>query len=85
MNNLHDVPKDNGSIIRTVILGVALLNQFLLGAGYSPLPVDDAQIEFWLTSAFTAAAAIAAWWKDNDITRKARMAAKLAKEKGLKK
>ena len=84
MNNLHDVPKDNGSIIRTVILGVALLNQFLLGAGYSPLPVDDAQMEFWLATGFTAAAAITTWWKNNNLTRKARMADKLAKQKGLK-
>lgn len=84
MNNYHNVPKDNGSIIRTVILGIALLNQLLVSAGYSPLPFDDAQIELWLSTGFTVVAAIVAWWKNNDLTRKARMSKKLAEERGLK-
>ncbi|KAA0956621.1 phage holin [Planococcus sp. ANT_H30] len=81
---MTNLPTDNGSIIRTVILGIALLNQLLVGAGYSPLPFEDAQIELMLSTTFTVVAAIVAWWKNNNLTRKAKMADKLAREKGLK-
>lgn len=80
---LNPVPVDSGAIIRTVILAVALLNQLLVSAGYSPLPIDDEGIELMISTGFTAVAAIVAWWKNNSITRKARQADKLAKEKRL--
>lgn len=63
---------DKGTIIRTVLLALALLNQSLVLAGYSPLPFEDAQVEVFLTGAFTVATALWAWFKNNDITRKAR-------------
>lgn len=63
---------DKGTIIRTVLLALALLNQSLVLAGYSPLPFEDAQVEVFLTGAFTAVTALWAWFKNNDITRKAR-------------
>lgn len=59
-------------IIRTVVLASALLNQSLVLAGYSPLPFDDAQVESFVASAFTIVASVLAWWKDNDVTKKAR-------------
>lgn len=63
---------DKMMIIRTVVLFVALLNQALVLAGFSPLPFTDEQVEKGLTAVFTVVAAIWAWWKDNDVTRKAR-------------
>jgi SPP1 family holin len=84
LNNLNPVPPNTGSIIRTVILAVALINQLLVSAGYSPLPFENEQIELGLSTAFTVIAALISWWKNNDLTRKARLASKLAKEKGLK-
>lgn len=74
---------DNGTIIRTVLLALALLNQSLVLAGYSPLPFEDAQVEVFLTGAFTVVTALWTWWKNNDITRKARKADELAKRNGL--
>jgi SPP1 family holin len=59
-------------IIRTIVLVVALVNQSLVLAGYSPLPFDDAQVENAVTIVFTVGAAIMNWWYDNDVTRKAR-------------
>jgi SPP1 family holin len=59
-------------IIRTIVLVVALVNQSLVLAGYSPLPFDDAQVENGVTIVFTVGAAIMNWWYDNDVTRKAR-------------
>lgn len=63
---------DKMMIIRTVVLFVVLLNQSLVLAGFSPLPFTDKQIENGLTIVFTIVASLWAWWKDNDITRKAR-------------
>ena len=62
---------DNGTIIRTVLLVIALLNQGLVAFGYSPLPFDDAQLELFISTLLTAAAAIAAWWKNNSFTKPA--------------
>jgi SPP1 family holin len=59
-------------IIRTIVLVVALVNQSLVLAGYSPLPFDDAQIENAITIVFTVGAALTTWWYDNDVTKKAR-------------
>ena len=63
---------DKMMIIRTVVLFVALLNQSLVLAGFSPLPFTDEQIKNGLTIVFTIVASLWTWWKDNDITRKAR-------------
>lgn len=63
---------DIGTIIRTVLLALALLNQSLVLAGYSPLPIEDAQVENLITIVFTVATSAWSWWKNNDITRKAR-------------
>lgn len=59
-------------VVRTIVLFVALLNQSLVLAGFSPLPFTDEQIENGLTIVFTVVASLWVWWKDNDITRKAR-------------
>lgn len=86
MANVPQNPKtDIGTIVRTSVLAVALINQLLAATGYSPLPFDDEAVEMLVSSIFTAAAALATWWKDNDITRKAKQARHLAKREGLKK
>jgi SPP1 family holin len=71
---------DKMMIIRTVVLFVALVNQALVLAGFSPLPFTDEQVENGLTIVFTIAASLWAWWKDNDITRKARERKQFLKE-----
>lgn len=74
---------DTATIIRTVLLALALINQSLVLAGYSPLPFEDADVEVFLTGAFTAVMAVWSWWKNNSVTRKARKADELAKRNGL--
>lgn len=59
------------TIIRTLVLAVALINQVLASKGISPLPIDDAQIESVVSIVFTIVASIWSWWKNNDITKKA--------------
>lgn len=63
-----------GTMARTVILLCALANQALTAAGHSPLPVDDEQIAQGVALIWTAAASLAAWWKNNSFTRAAREA-----------
>lgn len=68
-----NTPKINaGTITRTVLLVLALVNQALTIFGYSPIPVEDASVEQFISLAFTIGAAVWAWWKDNDITKAAR-------------
>ena len=60
-----------GTIIRTLCLVLAILNNALAIAGKSPLPIDDAMVEMVVSFTFTTAASIAAWWKNNDFTAEA--------------
>lgn len=70
---MNDVKRiDVSTIVRTVLLALALLNQTLVLSGFSPLPFEDAQIENVITIVFTLSTSAWAWWKNNDITRKAR-------------
>ena len=82
MNNVNKV--DAGTVIRTVLLVLALVNQALVMFGYSPLPVEDAQVEQAITLGFTVVTSVWAWWKNNSVTRKARQADELARQRGLK-
>lgn len=59
------------TIIRTIILVIALLNQILTAAGKNPLPFSDEEIHMGLTAVFTVAAAVWAWWKNNSFTENA--------------
>lgn len=57
------------TIIRTVILFIALLNQILSITGHAVLPFSDAEIEQGVSMLITAIAAIWAWWKNNSFTQ----------------
>ncbi|MEK3887239.1 phage holin [Bacillus sp. FSL K6-3431] len=61
-------------LIRTIVLAVALLNQTLVLAGYSPLPWGDAEVESVMTGVFTFGAALWTWWKNNSVTKEAQKA-----------
>ena len=63
-----------GTIIRTCVLVVALINQVLTMTGHSVLPFDEQQITDGLSMLFTAAAALWAWWKNNSFTKAAQAA-----------
>lgn len=59
------------TIIRTVILIIALLNQVLTAAGHNPLPFSDEEIYTGLTAVLTVGAAVWAWWRNNSFTKNA--------------
>lgn len=62
------------TVARTVVLALALVNQLLSASGKSPLPIDSASVEQWVTAGLTTAAAIWAWWENNSFSQEALQA-----------
>ena len=58
---------DVGSIVRTIALVLAWINQILAMNNISPIPVDEVAI----STAITGAASLLAWWKNNNFTKHA--------------
>lgn len=63
-----------GTIARTAVLALALINQGLSIAGHPILPIEDQQIEQFVSLGCTIAASVVGWWKNNSITLNARKA-----------
>lgn len=73
------------TIIRTIVLAVALINQGLTLFGYCPLPFESAEVEAGVSLVLTTFASLWAWWKNNSFTEKAIKADKVLDElKGMK-
>jgi holin, SPP1 family len=70
---------DLGTIIRTVLLILALINQTLVITGHNVLPISDDQITEFITLSFTIITAMWSWWKNNSITSAAQAADKYMK------
>lgn len=60
-----------GTIVRTICLVLALINQVLVMSGHSILPIEDEAVEAIVTNVATIVTAVAAWWKNNSFTQKA--------------
>ena len=65
------------TIIRTIILMVALTNQILTATGQNPLPFSDEVIYEAVTLLVTVGASLWAWWKNNSFTKSAIAADKI--------
>lgn len=59
------------TIVRTIILVIALVNQMLTALGKNPLPWSDEQLYTGLSTVATVAASAWAWWKNNSFTKAA--------------
>lgn len=59
------------TIIRTVCLVLALINQGLTIGGISPLPIEDEQVQQLISLTATVIASLTAWWKNNSFTQAA--------------
>lgn len=62
------------TIIRTVLLIVALINNCLTISGHSVLPFNDELITQVVSAVFTGVTSIMAWWKNNSFSEAAHMA-----------
>ena len=56
------------TIIRTVCLIIALVNQLLIGLGKQPIPIEDKEIYTLVSTLVTIVLAIRCWWKNNSFT-----------------
>ena len=74
---------DKGTIIRTVVLGIALLNQFLVSFGMYEIPGSAEEQTLFITTVFTAASATWAWFKNNYVTAKGKAQKEALKARGL--
>lgn len=74
---------DNGTLTRTIVLVLALINQGLVMAGKNTLPFSDEEMTQFISFVFTTATALAAWWKNNDFTNEAKTATKIMQNQKL--
>lgn len=77
-------PFDKMMIVRTIVLLLAWINQYLVMKGNSPLPLNNTDYEVAATALITFVASIWGWWKNNDVRFKARRNTQYLKDKGLK-
>ena len=69
-----------GTIARTIILVLALLNQILTATGHSVINVSDESVNTLISTGFTIVTAIVAWWKNNSFTQSALKADEVMRE-----
>jgi len=72
---------DKQLIVRTVVLALALANQFLVMMGYSPLPFESEEIEEGITAVITVLATLWTYYKNNSFTKEAKEADRILKQK----
>lgn len=66
---MHTIKVD--TIIRTICLILALINQLLSNAGHAVLPIADEQVETLVTTVITVGVSLWNWWKNNSFTQAA--------------
>ena len=60
-----------GTIIRTALLVLAIVNNVLALFGKAPLPITNEQLELIISTIFTVVMAVINWWKNNSFTKPA--------------
>ncbi|MCY8242197.1 phage holin [Bacillus haynesii] len=83
---------DKGTVVRTVLLFIALVNQTLIMFGKSALPISEDQVNTLADSlylagsaAFTIITSVVAWYKNNYVTGKGKQQKEVLKQNGLTK
>ncbi|ATH71803.1 phage holin [Bacillus altitudinis] len=83
---------DKGTVIRTVLLFMALINQALIVFGKPILPISEDQVTslaetLYLAGSmiFTIVTTLVAWFKNNYVTEKGKLQKEALQQKGLTK
>ncbi|MCY7792083.1 phage holin [Bacillus haynesii] len=83
---------DKGTVVRTVLLFVALVNQTLIMFGKAALPISEDQVNTFAdalyvagSTIFTIVTTLVAWFKNNYVTGKGKQQKEVLKQKGLTK
>ena len=71
---------DAGTIARTIVLGLGLLNMILAQLGFVPLDIADSQVYQAVSDIVVIGGAVFAWWKNNPFTKNAKIAQETLKE-----
>ena len=69
-----------GTIARTVVLALALINQLLTAFGYNVIDISTETINTLISTIFTVVTALIAFWKNNSFTQAALKADEVMKE-----
>ena len=70
MNNLNN-KISAGTIARTAVLALALINQLLSALGKPVLPIEGGTLEQLISTGFTTVSALVNWWYNNSFTPEA--------------
>lgn len=74
---------ETSTIVRTVILALALINQWFVMVGMTPVSgVDQEALYSFISTGITIVMSIMAWWKNNSFTQPAVKADVYMKELG---
>ncbi|MDR4225621.1 phage holin [Heyndrickxia coagulans] len=76
---------DKGTLIRTIVLFIALLNQILVSCGLYKIPGTAEQQTEVLSTLFTLVTSIIAWFKNNYVTAKGKRQKEVLKQQNLTK
>lgn len=71
MSNTNELNVKTSTIVRTVCLFLALVNQLLSASGRAVLPIEDSQVEVVISTVITIGVAVWNWWKNNSFTKPA--------------
>ncbi|MCG0590546.1 MULTISPECIES: phage holin [Bacillus] len=83
---------EKGTVVRTVLLLIALINQTMLMFGKSPLDITEGQVNQLADALYTAGSVLfsigttaAAWFKNNYLTEKGHKQQAILKQHNLTK
>ncbi|APJ11902.1 phage holin [Bacillus safensis] len=83
---------DKGTVVRTVLLFIALINQGLIMFGKPVLPISEDQVNtltetlyLAFSMVFTLVTTLVAWFKNNYVTSKGQLQKEALQQKGLTK
>ncbi|MBB6602806.1 phage holin [Bacillus pumilus] len=83
---------DKGTVVRTVLLFIALINQALIMFGKPVLPISEDQVTsladtlyLAFSMVFTLVTTLVAWFKNNYVTSRGKAQKEALQQKGLTK
>lgn len=68
------------TILRTVVMVIALVNSVLLMLGKNPIPYSDDELYVGLSSVASVLSTLWSWWKNNSFTKSALIADEYLKD-----
>jgi len=71
---------DKGTLVRTAVLLLSLINSVLQMFDLNPLPIENETAAQAVSSVLLIVSAVASWWKNNSFSKKAVAADEYLKE-----